>query len=91
MAPVFSYRSFRDKGITVSDRYAGMPPKKKRFVKAFVILPTPVIVGALLLSSFIEPRVVFLIVSAIAAVVFVPLARAAAKEERDTAERESGQ
>jgi hypothetical protein len=88
---MFSVSFLQDKGITVSDRYAGMPPKKKRFVKAFVILPTPVIVGALVLSNYIEPWVVFLIVGAIAAVVFVPLARAAAKEERDIAERESGQ
>jgi hypothetical protein len=72
----------------MSDRYAGMPPRLKRFVKTSIILPTPVLVGALLLSNYIEFWVLFLIVCTIAAAVFIPLGRAAAIEGREIAERD---
>ncbi len=75
----------------MSDRYAGMGPKTKRFVKASVILPTPVIVGGILLSNYLGFWPVLLIVMTIAAAVFVPLGFAARREGREIAEPESEQ
>ncbi|WP_458111285.1 hypothetical protein M1D88_13140 [Arthrobacter sp. R1-13] len=73
----------------MSDRYAGMPPKMKRSVKTSIILPLPVLIATSLVVNYVEFWLLFLIVCTIAAAVFIPLGRAAAKEGRDIDERDS--
>jgi hypothetical protein len=67
----------------MEDRYTGVPPKMKRLLKVTGIAATPVVVGALILRSFVDLWIVVLVVAAIAALLFVPLGLAAAKEQRE--------
>jgi hypothetical protein len=67
----------------MEDRYPGVPPKMRRLLKVTGIAATPVVVGALILRSFVDLWIVVLVVAAIAALLFVPLGLAAAQEKRE--------
>jgi hypothetical protein len=67
----------------VEDNYSGIPPKMKRLLKVTSIAATPVIIGALVLRSFLDLWTVILIVAAFAALLFIPLGLAAAQEKRE--------
>ncbi|ABK01855.1 hypothetical protein Arth_0455 [Arthrobacter sp. FB24] len=67
----------------MEDRYAGIPPKMKRLLKVTSIAATPVVIGALILRSFLDLWIVTLIVAAVAALLFIPLGLAAAQERRE--------
>lgn len=67
----------------VENGYAGLPPKMKRLLTVTSIAATPVVIGALVLRSFLDLWIVVLIVAAIAALLFIPLGLAAAQEKRE--------
>ena len=55
----------------------------KRLIRVTSIAATPVVVVALVLRNFLDQWIVILIVAAIAALLFIPLGLAAAKEKRE--------
>lgn len=55
----------------------------KRLLKVTSIAATPVVIGALILRSFLDLWIVTLIVAAVAALLFIPLGLAAAQERRE--------
>jgi hypothetical protein len=61
----------------MEDRYMEVPRK----IKVTGIAATPVVVGALILRSFVDLWIVVLVVAAMAALLFVPLGPAAGKEK----------
>ena len=81
----------KEEVVPISDPQAEMPPSARRFVKVSALASTPVLIGALILSMFIDFWIVLLIVVALTAIIFIPLSSAIKREmQNQEAEADHG-
>jgi hypothetical protein len=71
----------------VVDRFQNMPPKMRRFVRVGSYAATPVVVVGLILSRFIDFRLILLAIVLVAIAVLVPLGIAAKREQKELSDQ----